>query len=239
MYLSIKWMFSHVDRGLILEDDVVPSLSLFPFTKILLDKYEYDNRVGMICGMNHLGEYNAHQSDYFFSRVTSIWGWATWKRTIDLWDENLTFLEDTHIVSKIKQLLGKRISRQRFSSWFKHKLDKENRIYFESLVNSTAILNSQLSILPSKNLISNIGISEDGAHYGNSLHDLPKRTRNLLFMNTAELSFPLREPKYFIDDVDYTNKVYKTLGWSIPKWKKLLNSLYLKVRIFIRSIFST
>lgn len=32
-YIAQKWMFSNVDRGVILEDDDVPSQSFFPFCK--------------------------------------------------------------------------------------------------------------------------------------------------------------------------------------------------------------
>ena len=39
-HFSHKWAFSIVDKCIILEDDIVPSQSFFPFCKELLDKYE-------------------------------------------------------------------------------------------------------------------------------------------------------------------------------------------------------
>ena len=38
-YMSHKWAFSIVDKCIVLEDDVVPSQSFFPFCKEMLDRY--------------------------------------------------------------------------------------------------------------------------------------------------------------------------------------------------------
>ena len=51
-YLSQKWAFSIVDKCIVLEDDDLPAQSFFLFCKEMLDRYEHDNRIGMISGMN-------------------------------------------------------------------------------------------------------------------------------------------------------------------------------------------
>ena len=51
-YLSMKWAFSMTEKLIMLEDDDVPSQSFFPFCKELLDRYENDERIGMIQGCN-------------------------------------------------------------------------------------------------------------------------------------------------------------------------------------------
>ena len=50
-------MFEKEDRGIVLEDDDVVSDSFFYFCEELLEKYKDDERINMICGMNHLGHY--------------------------------------------------------------------------------------------------------------------------------------------------------------------------------------
>lgn len=77
---AIDWFFEQVDRGIILEDDILPRPSFFGFCSELLDRYQDDPRVFAISGCNfvppkHLGE----KGPYRFSRVPHIWGWATWK----------------------------------------------------------------------------------------------------------------------------------------------------------------
>ena len=41
-----------VDKCVVLEDDDVPSQSFFPFCKEMLDRYEHDERITMVCGFN-------------------------------------------------------------------------------------------------------------------------------------------------------------------------------------------
>ncbi len=79
---GITWFFSHVDRGVILEDDLLPDPSFFPFCTELLDRYETDPRVLAISGCNYVPP-SAQQSPggYRFAQVPHIWGWATWRRS--------------------------------------------------------------------------------------------------------------------------------------------------------------
>jgi len=79
---AITWFFSQVERGIILEDDIIPDSSFFPFCAALLDRYETDERVMAISGCNFVPA--SAQLDpsapYRFSQVPHIWGWATWRR---------------------------------------------------------------------------------------------------------------------------------------------------------------
>ncbi len=80
---AITWFFANVERGIILEDDIVPDPSFFPFCSELLDRYADDERVQAISGCNFVPA--SAQSDpgqaYRFSQVAHIWGWATWRRS--------------------------------------------------------------------------------------------------------------------------------------------------------------
>ena len=168
-YLSQKWMFEHVDKGIILEDDDVPSQSFFPFCKELLDKYENDSRICMISGMNHMGQVNI-DADYFFCRKQGpIWGWATWKRFVDMWDPQYRFLESKESIKLLEK--NGDLTEKRLASYYKHK--ETGKEHYEDFVSSTRIFNSMLAIIPSKNLISNIGISSISTHSVDNLTMLP------------------------------------------------------------------
>lgn len=79
---AISWFFEHEERGIILEDDILPDPSFFPFCTELLDRYEGDPRVFAISGCNYVPEAaRDSRGAYRFSRVPHIWGWATWRRT--------------------------------------------------------------------------------------------------------------------------------------------------------------
>jgi hypothetical protein len=77
---AINWFFSHEERGIILEDDILPRESFFEFCSELLDRYAGDPHVLAISGCNFVPpEHLSSPGSYRFSRVPHIWGWATWR----------------------------------------------------------------------------------------------------------------------------------------------------------------
>ena len=108
-YLSVKWAFSLYDKCIKFEDDDQPSLSFFPFCKELLDRYENDLRVSIISGLNYDEVTPDVPYDYFFTTTFSINGWATWRRVVDLWDdERSAFLDDSYNMQQLEALIGER-----------------------------------------------------------------------------------------------------------------------------------
>ncbi|MCU0355758.1 MAG: nucleotide-diphospho-sugar transferase, partial [Cytophagales bacterium] len=78
---AISWLFEQEERGIILEDDCQPSESFFLFCEEVLKRYESDNRVMQVSGMNPLGDWcHDPDYDYYFSEAGITWGWATWRR---------------------------------------------------------------------------------------------------------------------------------------------------------------
>jgi hypothetical protein len=80
---AITWFFSKEERGIILEDDIIPDPTFFPYCTELLDRYENDSRVFAISGCNFVpsSEQSWPDQPYRFSQVPHIWGWATWRRS--------------------------------------------------------------------------------------------------------------------------------------------------------------
>jgi len=86
---AIDWFFSHVEEGIILEDDCLPDPTFFRFCDEMLERYRDDDKVMNIGGSNILGEFqvtnNLEMDDnYLFSTHFFCWGWATWK---DSWEK--------------------------------------------------------------------------------------------------------------------------------------------------------
>lgn len=207
-YISQKWMFETEDKGIIIEDDDVMSVSFFRFCKELLDKYENDPRVNIICGMNHLGVYEDCPYDYMFVRDGgSIWGWATWKRVIDQWDPEYKFLNDSYAVKCMRDEYGKERADKFIATCKRHKA--AGKEYYESLNGSMGKLFGNMNIVPVKNMTCNIGVSVETTHSVNALYKLPLKARRQLFMKTYEYEFPLKHPSYMQHDEGYWNKVLK------------------------------
>lgn len=229
-YISQKWAFSIVDKCIVLEDDDVPSLSFFPFCKEMLDRYEHDERITMVAGFNTDEITPDIPYDYFFTSVFSIWGWASWRRVIDQWDEHYSFLQDKFNMRQLETLIKQRNYRNDTIKMFRDH-QATGKAYYESIFWASMLLNNGLAIMPTKNLINNIGASDDSTHYS-ALRTMPKRLQRIFTMQRFELDFPLRHPKYVMENVEYKEHVYKTHAWNHP-WIKVGRSfeeLWLNLR---------
>jgi len=230
-YMSQKWAFSMVDKCIVLEDDDVPSQSFFRFCKEMLDRYENDTRITMITGFNPDEVTMGVPYDYLFSSAFSIWGWASWRRVVDQWDGDYTFLDDSYNMSQLESLIKKRRLRRNFT-----KICQDHRAtgkqYYESIFRACMLFNSGLAIVPTRNLINNIGLTDGSTHYAANFKTLPRRLRRMFTMKRHELNFPLKHPRYVIENVDYKEHFYKVNGWGYPLTKigRSLEELFLNLR---------
>lgn len=229
-YLSRKWVFETVDKVIILEDDTVPSQSFFPFCKELLDKYENDDRITMISGMNYddVTEYCPY--DYFFTSDAAIWGWATWKRVFDKWDAKYSYVgkqyEERLISNNIK---NKNLRRNIYSTVIEHK--KEDIAYFESILIMSMLLSNGLAIVPKKNMIHNVGMEANSTHFNGTVKSLPKAWQEMYTMPTHEIDFPLKHPLYVMEDYDYNLRINKRQARNMPLRRRYYQVITLLKRI--------
>lgn len=217
-FTAHRWAFTLADKVMVLEDDVVPSQSFFPFCKEMLDKYENDERVTMISGFNMDEQTTDCPYDYFFTSAFSIWGWASWRRVVSQWDEQLSFLDDPYNLDQLQQLIKARGYKSDFVRTCQ--LHRSSGLpQFETIFWSHMMLNNGLAIMPSKNQINNVGATEDSAHYS-AFKTLPKAVRRIFTMKRYELSLPLKHPTYVIDNVAYLQRMYRYNAWDHP-WIKI------------------
>jgi len=214
-YIAQKWAFSIADRCIILEDDDVPSQSFFYFCKELLEKYKDDERINMICGMNNTGISHHIEESYLFSTSGSITGWASWKRVVDTWDDSYNFLSENKSIYDLRKNYVNKIDVNHFlKNCIKHKAS--GKVHYESILSSSALLNSRLNIVPTKNLISNIGVTENATHSVSNIKMLPKGIRIIFNMKTYEIEFPLKHPKYVLEDYKFRKELYRIMAVGHP-----------------------
>lgn len=185
---AITWFFENEERGVILEDDCLPDLSFFPFCEELLERYKDDQRVGHIGGNCFLPGVIGNGLSYDFSSVTHIWGWASWRR---VWKNvNVDFPFWERYKERRKSLFCNKWEEIYFSSFIpdalRHKggLDPWGVFYYFSLR-----LQNQLSVYPSVNLVTNIGLGGAGATH-------TKKRSDKLFVPSGSMSFPMKHPEY-------------------------------------------
>ena len=218
-YMAQKWAFSLSDKCVVLEDDDVPAVSFFRFCKELLDKYEHDTRISMIAGFNNEEITPGISSDYFFASTFSIWGWASWRRVIDQWDEHYTFLDNAEYMRLLTQLIETRKYRKDFI-YMCRRHRQNGKAYYETIFHSAILFSSGLSIVPTCNMINNLGAMADSTHFTGSLDTMPHGYRRIFTMDRHEVEFPLRHPQHVIENTAYKDSVYRIMGWRHP-WIKI------------------
>ncbi|MDD7080057.1 MAG: hemolysin activation protein [Prevotella sp.] len=231
-FMAQRWAFSLTDKCIVFEDDDIPTLSFFRFCHDMLERYANDERVGMIQGFN-LEEHtvDAGSADYFFSTNFSIWGWASWSRVVNNWDEHYAWLDDAEALQRIQALTHERKLRKDFLPMARaHK--QSGKAYYETIFHAYLLLHSQLAIVPRVNMISNRGVTNDSVHFAGSVQTLPSGYRRIFTMGRHELQWPLKHPRYIVDHVLYRQRVYRIMAWRHP-WVKAWRSveeLYINIR---------
>ena len=214
-YLSQKWAFSMTDKCIVLEDDDVPSQSFFLFCKEMLDRYENDPRIWMIAGFNAEEKTEDATSDYFFTSVFSIWGWASWKRVIDTWDEKYRWLDDEQTVKRFEAMVKKRQLRKDFLPMCRDHRDS-GIAYYETIFWASMLLNDGLAIMPALNMVNNLSVSAESTHFTANLNTIPSRLRKMFTMPRYDIDFPLAHPPLVVENTAYKTRIYKINAWGYP-----------------------
>lgn len=236
-YLSQRWAFSLTDKCIVLEDDDVPSQSFFPFCKEMLDRYENDERITLVSGFmtrrsdNQMHEDATNTSDsYFFTRAFSIWGWASWARVVNNWEGDYAFLKDSERLKLLQKKVKQYNQRNDMVRMCQNHM-ATGKEYYESIFWAYMLLNDGLAIMPSRNLINNIGM-DGGTHFAAQLDLLPKRMRWQFVMPRHELTFPLKHPDSVQEDSNYQHEYYLLNAWNSPcrKVQYSFEELWLNLR---------
>ena len=224
---AISWFFENEDEGIILEDDCLPSLEFFPFCQELLKKYRFDERIWCVSGNNFQNNIIRGDGSYYFSRYNHCWGWASWKRCWRKYDSNLNswpFLKSySHLENIFDNNRQKKYWQKIWDKLYLH--DKPDSWAYRWTY--SCMVNSGLTLLPNKNLVTNIGFGEDSTHTKEKKQNIPKLDNDLrdYFVNIKHPKFVLRDKKADF----YTEENY----FSGPK---IFSFLFLN-KIFMRLFF--
>jgi len=181
----------------------------------MLDRYEDDPRVWMIAGFNAEEKTEDAQADYFFTTVFSIWGWASWRRVVDTWDEKYSWLDDKNTVERFEEMARKRQLRKDFLPMCRD--HRESGIaYYETIFWSSMLLNNALAIMPKQNMVNNLGVSAESTHFTANLSTIPSRLRRMFTMPRYDIEFPLQHPDKVEENTAYKTRIYKINAWGYP-----------------------
>ncbi len=219
---GIDWVFEQVEEAIILEDDCLPDPSFFRFCQESLQRFRHDSRIGIISGDNfQLGRAPMPES-YYFSKYIHIWGWASWRDRWQAYDVDMGLWPQVRDQGRIEDLVLEKSEAPFWQSIFERVYRGEIDTWDYQWVFANWCM-GRLNILPSVNLISNIGFGAEATHttaYG-PLANLPTRA----------MTFPLTHPKIqarnreadlFSDRhcfrTPLVHRVYRRLAERIKNW---------------------
>lgn len=201
---AITWFFEQEEQGIILEDDCLPSQSFFWFCEELLIKNSKETRIGMIGGTLMRPAPVNTPGDYFYSRLIQIWGWATWRRTWENYDVNIKKWPAFLAMNGYKNLgISKDIvtyTSKNYQAVYEQKIDTWDYQFSFLLLSS-----GMLTIVPTRNLVTNIGFGLDGTHTKKMPRGLFVSNKN----NISDVKFPLNCPEFMIPDQLYDSRKVK------------------------------
>lgn len=216
---AITWFFNHVEAGIILEDDCLPAKSFFQYCKQLLDKYQANEKVFMISGFNPLIKWKNKKKSFILSPIGNSLGWATWR---DRWNKFDYYLQSWN-TEKLKLNVKKTLKLKRIYNYYAEKFEK----YYNTPVKDiwdfqwtfARYSNLGISIIPSINLIKNIGFNSDATHTKNDQDILAN-------LKIGEIKFPLKQSSDKIDWI-YTWIVFEK--FRNTKQRSLTHKIFYKL----------
>ncbi len=189
---GLDWVFEQVEEAIVLEDDCLPDPTFFRFCDELLERYRDDDRVVHVSGNNfQFGKLRPNAS-YYFSAVNHIWGWASWRRAWKSFDVTIRDWPCVREGDLLSGLWGDTSIARGFRDSF-DRVRAGTLDTWDSQWTLACWLANGLSILPTVNLVSNIGFG-DGATHTRSPRSICAN------LPTTAMQFPLVHPHEIVRD---------------------------------------
>jgi hypothetical protein len=219
---GIDWVFSVVERAILLEDDCLPHPTFFRYCEELLDEYAADDTVMHISGNNFQFGYEFGEGSYYYSRYPHVWGWATWRRAWERYDVGMRKWSDPEIREALLGKFNTQAEKRFWSTMWNGVQDGEIDTWDFQWV-FACMSHNAFSIVPNVNLVSNIGFGKNSTH--------TNRTSLVGAMDTHAMDFPLVRPPDFRVSIDAdanVGRLFFRLG--------LIKYFYRKISLFVRRL---
>jgi len=163
---AISWFFQTEEAGIILEDDIIPDPTFFPYCADLLDRYRDHPRVFAISGCNFVppSAQTHPELPYRFSQVPHIWGWATWR---DRWAQHhldIAGWQKQLPPVQLWQRSGRSLSGATYWATLFELLARKEVDTWDGQLVYASMLSEQWTATSNVNLIRNIGFDELATH---------------------------------------------------------------------------
>jgi hypothetical protein len=214
-------VFSREKAAIILEDDTLPNDSFFRFCEELLLRYANDNQVAHISGCNLHSESFADSNSYSLCSIVNIWGWATWARAWQSFDLRMESWNSAPQDEMLNQWCHTGKERKGTRSMFDLHCQNEDPWAWSYQWIYACWSQNGLSVVPHKNLVSNIGIGPDASN--------TKSDKRVAFFpeRMESIEFPLVHPTIKRDkgfESRYRQKEGPTITRQFKNFLKMLTN---------------
>lgn len=234
---GLNWVFDTVEEAIVIEDDCIPSLSFFRFCEELLERYRDDPKVGVITGYNLGFPEPGNQNDsYFFSAYVLTWAWASWRRVWKQVDLDMSWWTQKKGKELLQGSFPQPAERRYWYALYKRIHSGVMRNAWDYQLMLTSCRHAQHCIIPSVNMVSNIGFGVDGTNCfdeSSPLQDVPR----------GEIGFPLVHPTEIRRSAETDSEIFRirfqpphVYWWILKSWL-LANSRLIRVLNHVRKKF--
>ncbi len=190
MSSGISWVWGRAPEAIFLEDDCLPSDGFFDFCGKLLERYRNDSRIGMISGDNFLP---STWSVLTVTIIAAILIYGVGPAGVEPWS-NYDFALESLEAAEQRDFFGQQFEAPEVGQYFRDRLKEivsGQTDTWDFQVTYSFIGNSLLTVLPSRNLVTNIGFGVNATH----THDA-----NAVFANLPahEPDRCLRHPPFIV-----------------------------------------
>jgi len=154
--------FQIYDRAIILEDDLELSPFFLNYMNDALNLYATSENVASISGYMYPIEPKKFSNNYFFLKLIESWGWGTWKRAWNIFEN-----DSLQLKKKIdEKQLANEFNFESGVSYYKMLTDNINGLNDSWAVRwyASTFLKNMNTLFPSKSFVKNIGVDDSGEH---------------------------------------------------------------------------
>jgi len=161
--LSIKHVFNIYDKIIFTEDDNIFSPNFLVYMNKGLSLFEKNPKISAICGYNFpVKVENLADSNVFYYRGFSAWGFTTWKQKFDnrilTTEDQYNFLLDKNNILELKKCSNRHIYTYLKNIYYGYNIYGDSTLFIKN------ILKGQYSVFPVVNKVKNTGNDGSGLH---------------------------------------------------------------------------
>lgn len=221
---AIDEIFKREDDIIFLEDDNLVDDSFFYYCQELLEKYKYDSRIFHIAGCNFYEKAvpKNYSFSYLYSSRPAAWGFATWKRAWKHMDLSMKNWGKEDKVNFLKPWCCSLKHRQDMLNVFdQHCMNNDPWAWSYAWIYA-CWANNSLSIIPTQNLVSNIGFG-------------PNATNTFYKQNKFE-GFPQKRGSY--ESINHPKEISRCMEFDKTYYKMEKGSLIRRVKNKMKSMIA-